>query len=332
MAPVRWGILGAGAIAAKFGSDLAAAPDSAIAAVAARDGSRATAFAERLGIARSYGSYAELVDDPDVDVVYIATTHAQHHEQALLALRAGKPVLVEKAFTLNARQAREVVAEARARGLFCMEAMWMRMHPLIGTARELALAGELGDLVALRADLSKTFDPSRDVRLFDPAAGGGALLDLGVYPVTLAWLLLGRPATVQAAGSLGRTGVDLTAALQLGYPDGRVGQLYCSAVSDSPYAALLTGTEGWLRFEGRMHHPTALTLHTAVGERTIAGPQVVGNGFHWEIAEVEACLRTGQTESLLAPLEDTIGVLEILDDARRQLGVRYSADENADED
>jgi len=332
MTPIRWGILGAGGIAAKFGSDLRAAPGSTIAAVAARDGRRAAAFAGRLGIPRSYGSYRELVEDEDVDVVYIATTHAQHHEQALLALRAGKPVLVEKAFTLNARQAREVVAEARARRLFCMEAMWMRLHPLIRQVADLVRAGELGEVVGLRADLSKTFHPDRDVRLFDPAAGGGALLDLGVYPVTLAWLLLGRPATVQATGSRGSTGVDLTAALQLGYADGRVGQVYCSAISESPYAALLTGTAGWVRFEGRMHHPTALTVHTAAGERVLSAPPVQGNGFNWEIAEVESCLRDGVTESPLAPLEDTIGVLEILDDARRQLGVRYDADEDADRD
>jgi hypothetical protein len=146
--------------------------------------------------------------------------------------------------------------------------------------------------------------------------------------VTLAWLLLGRPAGVYVAGSRGRTGVDLTAALQLGYDDGRVAQVYCSAISESPYAALLTGTSGWVRFEGRMHHPTALTVHTAAGERMITGAPVQGNGFNWEIAEVESCLHAGATESLLAPLEDTIGVLEILDDARRRLGVRYDADED----
>lgn len=332
MAPIRWGILGAGGIAARFGSDLRAAPDSTIAAVAARDSARAAAFATHLGIPRSYGSYRELVQDEDVDVVYIATTHAQHHEQALLALRAGKPVLVEKAFTLNARQAREVVAEARERGLFCMEAMWMRLHPLIRQVGDLVRDGALGEIVGLRADLSKRFDRQRDVRVFDAAVGGGALLDLGVYPATLAWLLLGRPDSVRATGSRGGTEVDLTAALQLGYRDGRVAQVYCSAISDSPYAALLTGTAGWVRFEGRMHHPTALTLHTAAGERVLAAPPVQGNGFNWEIAEVESCLRGGVTESLLAPLEDTIGVLEILDDARRQLGVRYDADRHTGRD
>ena len=193
--PVRWGILGAGGIAATVGADIAASPDSEIVAVGARDADRAAAFAQRLRIPTSYGSYAELVADPHVDVVYVATTHGQHHEHALLALRAGKPVLVEKAFTLNARQAREVIAEAQARELFCMEAMWMRFNPLIRRAKQLAADGAIGDLVCVRADLLAyfPFDPAH--RLYDLAAGGGALLDLGVYPVHFAWLFLGRPDT-----------------------------------------------------------------------------------------------------------------------------------------
>jgi predicted dehydrogenase len=328
MEPIRWGVLGAGGIAAKFADDLSASGSSATVAVAARDGARAAEFAARHGITRSYGSYRELVADPDVDVIYVATTHAQHHEHALLALRAGKPVLVEKAFTLNAPQAREVVAEARARELFCMEAMWMRLHPLVGQAVQLVRSGEIGDVVGVRADLSKKFDYDPKGRLFDLDAGGGALLDLGVYPLTLAWLFLGRPDTLQATGSVGRTGTDLTAALQLGYHDGRVGQVYCSADSDSPYAALVTGTEGWVRFEGRMHHPTALTVQVGADERVVAGPAVDGNGFAYEIAEVERCLREGLTESPLVPLDATVAILDVLDDARRQLGVRYRADGN----
>ncbi|MEO6887274.1 MAG: Gfo/Idh/MocA family oxidoreductase [Jatrophihabitantaceae bacterium] len=326
--PIRWGILGAGQIAAKFVGDLTASAGSVPVAVAAREGDRATAFASQHGLVRSYGSYRELVEDPDLDVIYIATTHAQHHEHALLALRSDKAVLVEKAFTLNARQAHEVVAEARMRQRFCMEAMWMRFHPLIGLAQQIALSGELGEIVGIRADLSKVFDYDPGARLFDLAAGGGALLDLGVYPATLAWLLLGRPDTVHASGSIGSTGTDHTAAMQWGYADGRVGQIYCSATSESPYAALLTGTAGWIRFEGRMHHPSALTVHTATGDRVLAGPPAEGNGFGPEIAEVERCLRAGVTESRLAPLEETVAILEILDQARRQLGVRYQADQS----
>jgi predicted dehydrogenase len=325
--PIRWGILGAGGIAATVSVDIAATPGNVLQAVGARDADRAAAFATAHGVARSYGSYAGLLADPDVDIVYIATTHAQHRDHALLALRAGKPVLVEKAFTLTAAQAREVVAEARARRLFCMEAMWMRVDPLVRRTLDLLGAGAIGDIVGLRADLSKYFEYDPAGRLFDRAVGGGALLDLGVYPVTFGWQVLGRPDTQTAAGSLAPTGTDLTAALQWGYADGRVGQIYCSAASYSPYAALITGTGGWLRVEGRVHHPSAITVHTSTGDRVLEAAPVTGNGYGHQVAEVARCLRAGELESPLVPLDDTIGVLEVLDAARRQLGVRYPADE-----
>jgi predicted dehydrogenase len=325
--PIRWGILGAGGIAATVSGDIAATPGNELYAVGARDGRRAAAFAAAHGVARSYGSYAELLADPAVDVVYIATTHAQHRDHALLALRASKPVLVEKAFTLTAAQAREVVAEARARRLFCMEAMWMRVDPLIVQTVDLLGAGAIGDVVGVRADLSKYFEYDPAGRLFDLAVGGGALLDLGVYPASFAWLILGRPDVQTAAGSLAPTGSDLTAALQWAYQDGRVAQIYCSAAGYSPYAALITGTDGWLRVEGRVHHPSAITVHSSVGEQVIAAPPVRGNGYGFQVAEVARCLRAGELESPHVPLDATVGVLELLDDARRQLGVRYPADE-----
>jgi predicted dehydrogenase len=325
---IRWGILGAGGIAATVGSDIAASPGSTLAAVGARDAGRAGAFAARHGVARSYGSYRELVNDPDVDIVYIATTHAQHHEHAMLALRAGKPVLVEKAFTLTAREARGVVAEARTQQLFCMEAMWMRFNPLIRQAVELVESGRIGDVHGVRADLSRRFEYDPNGRLFDLSAGGGALLDLGVYPVTLTWLFLGRPDTLHATGMLAPTGSDLIAALQWGYQDGRFAQVQCSAASNSPYGALITGSEGWLRLEDRLHHPTAITVHTSDGDEVIPQAPLVGNGFGREIAEVERCLREGLSESPLVPLDETVAIMELLDDARRQIGVHYPADES----
>ena len=324
--PVRWGILGAGAIAATVGADIAACPGNMLQAVGARDADRAAAFAQTHGVARSYGSYAELVGDPDVDVVYVATTHAQHHEHALLALRAGKPVLVEKAFTLNAAQAREVVAEARRRRLFCMEAMWVRFHPLVRHVSELIADGVIGDVVAVRADLSKRFDFDPAHRLFDLAAGGGALLDLGVYPAAVTWSWLGRPDTMHAAGSLSPTGSDLSVGMQWGYADGRFAQIHTSAAADSPFAALVTGTRGWISLEPRIHRGRRLVVHTGNGDTDHPAPAIEGNGYRAEIAEVARCLRAGELESPDVPLDDTVGILEVLDDARRQLGVRYPAD------
>jgi predicted dehydrogenase len=327
--PVRWGVLGAGEIAATVGADIAASPGSEIVAVGARDAARAADFARARGIPRSYGSYVDLVADPDVDVVYVATTTGQHHEHALLALRAGKPVLVEKAFTLNARQAREVVGEARARDLFCMEAMWMRLNPLVLQAVEIARSGRIGEVTSVRADLSRHFDYDPKHRLFDLDAGGGALLDLGVYPVSFVWAVLGSPDSMTAVGRLSPTGSDLVAALQLSYPGGTVAQVLTSAAGDSPDTGLILGTGGWIRLDPRIHRPRTLTVSTPDGVETIRGTQD-GNGYGHQVAEVERCLGVGLTESPTLPLDDTVAILELIDEARAQLGVVYAADSAID--
>jgi predicted dehydrogenase len=323
--PVRWGILGAGNIARVVGGEIAASPGSELVAVAARDGARARAFAEQLGIPRSYGGYQELVADPEVDVVYIATTHGQHHEHALLALEAGKPLLVEKAFALNARQAREIVAAARARDLFCMEAMWMRFNPLIRKAVDLATSGAIGDLIAVRADLSAQFPFDPKHRLFDLAAGGGALLDLGVYPVHFTWMVLGRPLRVDATGALSPTGSDSTAAMQWGYDDGRFAHVACTALARNPATGLITGTAGWIRIGDRLHRPDSITVQSAAGQEVVRHTDS-GHGYGPEVAEVERCLRAGETESPVMPLDETVAILELIDSVRAQLGARYAAD------
>jgi predicted dehydrogenase len=329
MERIRWGVLGAGGIASTMSADIAATDGNVLQAVGARDAGRAAHFAATHGVARSYGSYAELVADPDVDIVYVATTHAQHHEHALLALRAGKPVLVEKAFALTAVQAQEIVDEARAYELFCMEAMWMRLNPLIRSAVDIAWDGRIGDIVGVRADLSRRFDYDPTHRLFDLSAGGGALLDLGIYPATAAYLLLGPPDTVQTIGALAPTGTDLTTAMQWGYADGAVAQIYCSAAGGSPLAALITGTAGWISVEPRVHRPRRLVVHasdTSDGDEIIESPPIPGNGYRAQVAEVARCLREGELESPLVPLDETVAILTVLDEARRQLGVRYPAD------
>lgn len=323
--PVRWGVLGAGGIAATVGADIAASPGSTLLAVGARSADRARAFAEEHRIERHYGGYADLVADPDLDVIYIATPHSHHHEHALLALRAGKAVLVEKAFTLNAWQAREVVDEARQRSLFCMEAMWMRLDPLVAQAVELAQSGAIGEITAVRADLSRWFSYDPHHRLFDLDLGGGALLDLGVYPLHFAWAVLGAPSAVSATGQLSPTGSDLVSALQLSYPSGAVAQVLTSAGSNSPDTGLILGTEGWIRLAPRLHRSETVTVRTADGERVLHGARE-GNGYLPQVAEVERCLRAGLGESPRLPLDETVAVMEVLDDARRQLGVVYAAD------
>jgi predicted dehydrogenase len=330
LVPVRWGILGAGGIAAKFAADLIRTPGNALAAVGARQAERAADFATRFGAPRSYGSYRELVADPDLDVVYIATTHPGHHEQALLAIEAGKAVLIEKPVCLNAADAREVFTAADAAGVFAMEAMWMRTNPLIRKAQELVAGSAIGEVVSVQVEmgLGLPFDPGH--RLYDLANGGGALLDLGIYPVTFGWLFLGRPAAMSVTGTLAPTGSDATVAMQWSYPDGRDAQLWCSAPVKTPYRGLVVGTEGWIRTEGRFHRPSGLTVMIGELESRLDDP--LGgdaNGYGPEIAEVARCLRAGLTESPLIPAADTIAILELLDGARAELGVRYPGEDRA---
>lgn len=333
---MRWGFLGAGGIAGKLARDLASTPGNVLAAVAARSSARAAEFADRHDSAtgvrargyasrpRAYGDYRQLVEDPDVDVVYIATTHPMHREQALLAVGAGKPVLIEKPVCLNAAATREVFDAATAAGVFAMEAMWMRTNPLIRQAQRLIAAGAIGEVRSVRAELAlgRPFDPGH--RLYELANGGGALLDLGVYPVTFGWLFLGKPDRTAVTGSLAPTGADATVAMQWSYADGRDAQLWCSVPVGGPCRGLILGTEGWLRTEGRFYRPTGLVLHNAEGERRFADPlDPELPGYRPQIEEVERCLRAGRLTSELVPPADTIAIMNLLDAARAELGVRY---------
>jgi predicted dehydrogenase len=324
--PVRWGVLGAGGIAAVVGSDIRASPQSEVAAVGARDLDRASRLAADLGASRAYGSYQELVADPDLDVIYVATTHAQHHEHALLALRAGKPVLVEKAFTLNAREAREVLDEAVRQDLFCMEAMWMNCNPLIRQAREIATSGQLGDILSVTVDHSQDIPYSRAPRLYDMDAGGGALLDLGVYSATFAWDFLGAPDSVSSTGMLYETGADITVAMQWNYADNRFAHVSATSQADTPCVGFVVGTRGWLRLSSPFYQPDTLVVHLGDDEQTFSS-QLPGYGYGPEVAEVETCLRNGAQQSELVPWADTLAIMALMDGVRADLGVRYQADD-----
>ena len=317
--PIRWGFLGAGGIAAAMAADLHHG-NNMLYAVAARDADRAAAFAARFGASHSHGDYRSVVEDPDVDIVYVATTHPFHRDQALMAIDAGKHVLIEKPLTLNAAHAREVVTAARDKGVFAMEAVWMRANPLILKAQEMVGKGIIGDVVSVHADFSieVDFDPTH--RLYDRANGGGALLDLGVYPMHFAWLFLGRPDTQQVLGTLSPTGSDATVALQWGYAPGATAQLRCATTAFTPGRATIAGTTGSISVEPLFLNPERLVVTTSEGESRIEGEDTA---YGPQIEEVERCLREGLLESPLAPHADTIAILELIDQARAYLGVRY---------
>jgi predicted dehydrogenase len=323
-AEIRWGIVGPGRIAENVVQDFGVVADARATAVASRSLPRAQDFADRHGLERAYGSYAELLDDPEIDVVYVATPHPQHAAIARAGLRAGKALLVEKAFTATSAGASEVVDLARASGVFVMEAMWTRFQPAVVEMRELIAAGAIGEVRSVQADLGveRVFDPHD--RLFALELGGGALLDLGVYVVSFAQMLLGTPATVTAVGSLFPTRVDAEAALLLGYPGGRSATLMTSLRHALPGQARVFGTEGWIDVLPRFHHPDVIVLHRRDREpETIVRPPL-GSGYAHELIEVNECLRAGRTESSVMPLDDTLGVQQVLQQAAEQLGVHHA--------
>jgi len=325
-AEIRWGVVGPGRIAEKVVEDFAVVDGARVCAVASRSIDRARAFAERHGIERAHGSYADVLADPDVDVLYVATPHPQHHAVALAALRAGKALLIEKAFTATTAGATEIVDLARETGVFVMEAMWTRFQPAVVALRELVADGAIGEVRSVQADLGVTREYDPTDRLFDLAQGGGALLDLGVYVVSFAQMLLGTPSRVVAAGSLFPSGADAEAALLLDHGDGRTATLTTSLRNALPGQARVFGTAGWIDVLPRFHHPTTIVLHRAGAEPETITRQPVGQGYAHELIEVTECLRAGRSESAVMPLADTLAVQTILGEAAEQLGVRHAED------
>lgn len=342
--PIRWGILATGKIARTFAQDLALTPGAELAAVGSRRPEAAQAFAAEHG-GRAHGSYEELVADPDVDVVYVATPHARHLEDARLAFEAGKHVLCEKPLTLSSADAEEMVALARRHDRFLMEAMWTACHPTIRALRTRLAAGEFGTPRHLHAELGFVVAADASDRMLDPALGASALLDMGIYPLTVAHLLLGPAQELRAVAST-RTApggtFDLDVAVVGRYPDDVLATLTASMTSWSSRRASIATDTGRLDLDD-FHHPTraVFTPNPPVADWTaqdgadaldgfdgpveILGEEpVIGRGYGNEIAEVGRCLRAGLRESPLVPHEQTLALLRLMDDVRRQVGVVYA--------
>lgn len=345
---INWGILGAGSISRKFCYGLKLLKQARIHAVASRTLDRARDFAQEFGAAKSYASVEALAQDPQVDVVFVGTPNALHFEHCMQLASSGKPMLCEKPFATNAAQARAVIERVRGQGLFCMEAMWMRFVPAVREAQRLISSGRIGSVQLILAQLGWPIDPSPESPLFDAQRGGGALLDLGVYPISLVLSILGRPEGVEAQIEWGASGVDEQATLQLHYAN------RCQALVLTSFRGLLAndawivGTHGSLRIHGPLYCPQALTIvRSPLARRAVPGSArgrlamlarrswvrrlrawmssrseevsrlpTLGEGYAHEALEVMRCLSSGAQESPIMPLDESLAVLEIVDEAR----------------
>ncbi len=322
--PVRWGILSTGRIAGVFAEALQSLDDAQLVAVGSRSADAAAAFGDRFNVPRRYASYEELAADPDVDIIYIATPHALHAENCLLCLRHGKAVLCEKPFTLNARQAADVIAVARERGLFLMEAMWTRFLPAIVRLRDLLAAGAIGEVRMIASDFGFRTDVNPRSRLFDPVLGGGSLLDVGIYTVSLASMVFGgEPERIATMAHLGATGVDEEAAMILGYDSGRMAVLWSAIRTETPHETTIMGTEGMIRVHPQWWRAKTLTLSRSGRADEVIDLPYQGNGYQFEAIEAMRCLRAGLNESLVMPLDETLGIMRTLDAVRAQWGLTY---------
>ncbi len=319
----RWGILGPGNIAAKFATGVAALADQEVVAVGSRTQASADRFADRFSIRRRHTGYEALAADPEVDAIYVATPHNFHREHTILALRHGKHVLCEKPFAINAAEAQEMVDVAREAGIFLMEAMWSRFLPIIVEVRRLIADGAIGAVQMIQADFGfrASFNPAS--RLFDPALGGGALLDVGVYPVSLATLLLGEPDRIAAVAALGATGIDENTGMLLGYPGGEVALLATTVRASTLQEAIILGSAGSIRLHSPWWVGNTLTLQRAGDDAEVVARPFIANGYSHEAMEVADCVRAGRLESKTMPLNESLLVMRIMDAVRAQLGMKY---------
>ncbi|GAB3945934.1 Gfo/Idh/MocA family oxidoreductase [Spirosoma harenae] len=319
----RWGILGPGRIAHKFAQDLLTLPEAQLYAVASSDLQRANEFAETYNIPHAFGSYEELLTLPDLDVVYVATPHVKHHEHVMMLLNGGKAVLGEKPFAMNGDQVREMVETARSKGVFLMEALWSRFMPGIEFALDLVKSGAVGKVVSLKADFGFRAPFLPEKRLFNKELGGGSLLDIGIYPLFLSYLFLGKPKTIKASATFGSTNVDEQCGMVLTYSDGQLALLDSTILAATDCLGLIQGETGQIRIQSRFHETKGIVLKQEDQTTSPFEFNRETHGYDYEARHVMQCLAEGKTESPLWSLDDSLNLMELLDAVRAEAGIVY---------
>lgn len=319
---INWGILGPGSIANSFAKGLQSVSDAKLYAVGSRTPEKAEAFADKFSAPKRYGSYEALAADPDIHAIYVATPHPQHKDAALLCLNYGKAVLCEKPFTVNAKEAAEVVDLARANDLFVMEAMWSRFFPAMARVRALLADGAIGEPRMLLADFGFRAGVDPQSRLFSPAFAGGGLLDVGVYTISLASMIFGTPTDISGLAQIGATGVDEQAAMTLKYTNGQIASLTTGIRINTPHEAVILGTDGSIKINAPWWNASSLVLN-ANGKREDVSVPYEGQGMNYQAQEVQSCLRAGKTESAIMPLGETLSIMQTMDTLRSQWGLKY---------
>ena len=320
---IKWGILGSGGIAHKFAEGLKVLPDAKLEAVASKTEGKAESLGKMFGVKNIYNNYEELVKNPAVDVIYIATTHNFHYENALLCLNHGKPVLCEKPFTLNAIQAEGLINTACSNNLFVMEAMWTRFFPCIVKLNELLDKGILGEIQHFKADfgIKQELDPKG--RSFNPDLGGGALLDLGVYPISFARMIYKQsPSIIKSSAYIGKTKVDEKSCYLFEYENGQTAMLSSSNRLIMPHDAFIFGTKGYLEIPNFFHPSKMILKLEGKRKKTIKIP-FKSTGYNYEAREVMSCLNAGKIESEIMPLDETLEIMKTMDILRSQWYFKY---------
>ena len=322
--PIRWGILACGGIARKFADDLTHAKNGHLAAVSSRDIKRAQEFASHYDTSvKAFGSYEDMLSSGEIDVVYIASPHGLHYEHTMLCLEAGIPVLCEKAFAINSKQVAAMIAKAREKKLFLMEALWTRFHPSIAKLQEIIASGVIGDIKHVVADFGFKAEYDEEARWFNPHLTGGSLLDIGIYPLFISKLLLGQPLEMKATGVMAPSGVDMNCSIATKYASGATASLFSTFAAQTDTTCTVYGTLGKIYMHPRFHETKGMTLTIYGGEETVIETERLGWGYSYEADAVQVDLHAGRTENAWMSHQFSQELMGLLDEIRSQIGLTY---------